>query len=578
MREGARLAGMPPVALLFILGVIAIAVVLTWQRVADERKWTERYLEGFGAPIERTRDLERAAAWFRGREGANAATGAIDERTWRDLDMDAVWATLDRTASQVGAQILYDRLRRPAVDTAEPASFEAAVERLEGDAALRMRVTRDLLRLKDWHVSFLPDLLWGALPSPLPMRALFVADALLVVVLFLVMPWWPRALLVVLALFVTNYLVKLALRPRIDPFVPSLRALPILAVVVERLRRVDDPALAPYLEVLRHHAGSLRLLKRASRWVAFESGSDNAALGAMAELARSFQEYFNIAFLLDLNAFNFAIERIRANQAALRAVVESVGTLDAAIAVASVRHGWAGTWCRPQETGDIRQLHAETLRHPLLPDAVANDFQADGKSWLVTGSNMSGKSTFLRTVGVNAVLARTIHTVRATRWEGNAFAVRSCIGRSDSLLEGKSYYLAEVEGVRDLILASQGGAPTLFILDELFRGTNTIERIAAARAVLEALDVAPHLVLVATHDIELLRWLGARYEAWHFREQVADGELLFDYRLRRGPSSTRNAVALLRLKGYPESVVQQAEATVDEQEGNRQQQRAPGRE
>jgi len=569
---------MSPVALAFILGVIAIAALLTWQRVGDERRWTERYLEGFGTPIARERDVERAAAWFRGRESEEAVAGALDDRTWRDLDMDAVWATLDRTASQVGGQLLYDRLRRPSAAAEEPARFEVAVERVGADAALRTRLTRDLLRLKDWHVSFLPDLLWGTLPSPSPMRALFVVDAVASVVLLLVIPVWPRALLVLIALFLANYLVKLAMRPRIDPFVPSLRALPILAVVVERLRHVDDPALAPYLEVLRQHAGSLRLLKRASRWVAFETGSDNPAVGAMAELARSFQEYLNIAFLLDLNAFNFAIERIRSQQGALRAVYEAVGTIDAAIAVASVRREWGSAWCRPQATGDTRQLHAASLRHPLLPDAVPNDFQVRGASWLVTGSNMSGKSTFLRTVGVNAVLARTIHTVRATRWEGSAFAVRSCIGRSDSLLEGKSYYLAEVEGVRDLIVESQGGAPTLFILDELFRGTNTIERIAAARAVLEALDVAPHLVLVATHDIELLRWLAPRYEAWHFREQVADGELLFDYTLRPGPSSTRNAVALLRLKGYPESVVRQAEATVDEEEGSRQQQRAPGRE
>lgn len=569
---------MTPMALLFVAAVIGAAVALTWHRVASERRWTARYLEGFGGAVERERDAERASWWFRGRQQAGTVADAVDDRTWRDLDMDAVWAHLDRTASQVGSQVLYDRLRRPCTDPAELESLERMTVRLGEDAALRARVTRELLRLRDWHVASLPDLLWGALPARSPMRLLFVASALLMVLLILVTPLWPRAILVILALSLANYLVKLALRPRIEPLVPSLRALPILLGVMVRLGRVDDPALAGALDVLRAHRGTLRLLRRASRWVSFEVTSDNPALGALAELWRSMQEYVNIAFLLDVNAFNFTIEQVRSQQGALRAVFEAIGALDTAIAVASVRAGWAGAWCRPVLTRESRQLHAVAMRHPLLGTAVANDFVAQGASWLVTGSNMSGKSTFLRTVGVNALLARTIQTVRAERWEGSPLAVRSCIGRSDSLLEGKSYYLAEVEGVRDLLDASGGVQPVLFILDELFRGTNTIERIAAARAVLEALDVAPHLVLVATHDIELLRWLSPRYEAWHFREQVADGELRFDYRLRPGPSSTRNAVALLRLKGYPEPVVQLAEATVAEEELGRQQQRAPGRE
>lgn len=551
--------------------MIAAAAALTWRRSVSERRWTARYLEGFGAPVERERDLERAAAWFRAREHAGGAAQAMDERTWRDLDMDAVWSALDRSASQVGAQVLYDRLRRPVSDATALADFEQLVEAFRASDERRARVTRELLRLRAWHVAALPDLLWGDLPPRSALRWVFVAMALLVVVLLACIPVWPRALIGVIALFLANYLVKLALRPRIDPYVPSLRALPLLIGVVERLSRQDDAALAVPLDRLRTHRGALRLLKGASRWVAFESWQDNPALGALADLARSVQEYFNIALLLDVNAFNFAVERIRLRQSAVREVFEVVGTLDAAIAVASVRTGWGSEWCRPTGTGAIRQLHAEAVRHPLLANAVPNDYAARGASWLVTGSNMSGKSTFLRTVGVNAVLARTINTCRARRWEGGTFSVRSCIGRSDSILEGKSYYLTEVEVVRALLDASRTADPQLFILDELFRGTNTIERIAAARAVLEALDTGPHLVLVATHDIELLRWLSPRYEAWHFREQIVEGELVFDYQLRAGPSSTRNAVALLRHMAYPEDVVRLAEATVDEEE------RSPGR-
>jgi DNA mismatch repair ATPase MutS len=106
---------------------------------------------------------------------------------------------------------------------------------------------------------------------------------------------------------------------------------------------------------------------------------------------------------------------------------------------------------------------------------------------LVTGSNMSGKSTFLRTVGVNAVLAQSLNTCLAHAYEAPVYQIRSCIGRADDLIAGKSYYLVEVESVLSLVKASDETAPHLFIFDELFRGTNAVERIAAGEAVLHAL-------------------------------------------------------------------------------------------
>src|SRR5205814_197241 len=125
-----------------------------------------------------------------------------------------------------------------------------------------------------------------------------------------------------------------------------------------------------------------------------------------------------------------------------------------------------------------------------------------GHGALITGSNMSGKSTCLRTVAVAAVMAQTINTCLATEYAAPILRVRSCIGRSDDLLAGKSYYIVEVESLLDLVRASETAAPHLFVLDELFRGTNAVERIAAGQAVLEALltgqtGPTPHLVIAA---------------------------------------------------------------------------------
>ena len=187
---------------------------------------------------------------------------------------------------------------------------------------------------------------------------------------------------------------------------------------------------------------------------------------------------------------------------------------------------------------------------------------------------MSGKSTFLRTLGVNAVLAQTINTCVARSYESPVLHVRSCIGRSDDLIAGKSYYLVEVEAVLSLVRASADSEMHLFLFDELFRGTNAVERIAAAESVLIELIAGPqgagrHLVVAATHDGELVDLLREHYVSYHFRDSLAPDGLVFEYLLQPGPATSRNAIALLQLSGAPEAVVQRALARASVLDGQR---------
>ena len=182
---------------------------------------------------------------------------------------------------------------------------------------------------------------------------------------------------------------------------------------------------------------------------------------------------------------------------------------------------------------------------------------------------MSGKSTFLRTVGVNAILAQTITTCLAREYRAPIFHVRSCIGRADDLLAGKSYYIVEVESLLELVRASDDSTPHLFLLDELFRGTNAVERIAAGGAVLHQLlrgskgITKPHVVIAATHDRELVDLTSGTFDSYHFGDSIGPEGLVFDHRLQHGPSTTRNAIALLRLQGAPETLLTEAVATAE---------------
>ncbi len=216
---------------------------------------------------------------------------------------------------------------------------------------------------------------------------------------------------------------------------------------------------------------------------------------------------------------------------------------------------------------------ARQLGHPLLPPTrrVCNDFvgRSLGELNLITGSNMAGKSTFLRTLGVNLCLAYAGGPVCATRFHTAPFRLYTCIRVSDSLGDGFSYFYAEVKRLKGLLDAinepspqaqksepAQPGStklPLLYLIDELFRGTNNRERLIGSRAYIKALLDAPALGFIATHDLELATLADAHPQLhnYHFRDDVSGGILTFDYQIRPGASPTTNALKIMALEGLP---------------------------
>jgi hypothetical protein len=199
------------------------------------------------------------------------------------------------------------------------------------------------------------------------------------------------------------------------------------------------------------------------------------------------------------------------------------------------------------------------LSHPLIPSAsrVANDLalEGHGRILLVTGSNMSGKSTFLRTVGVNLCLAQAGGPVCATRYRWTWAQPACCIRVDDSLETGLSFFYAEVKRLKLILSAAEqeDGPTVLFLIDEVFRGTNNRERLLGARAFIAALAQSRGFGLVTTHDLELteLEQQIDRLSNMHFQETVEQGRLAFDYKLRPGPCPTTNALRIMALEGLP---------------------------
>jgi len=202
---------------------------------------------------------------------------------------------------------------------------------------------------------------------------------------------------------------------------------------------------------------------------------------------------------------------------------------------------------------------AQNLGHPLIPHTqnVRNDFSFDalGEIGVITGSNMAGKSTFLKSVGVNLCLAYVGAPVVATALRATPLRLATCIHISDSVTDGFSFFYAEVKCLKRLLveLQTRHELPLLFLIDEIFRGTNNRERLLGSRAFIQALLKEQGVGLVATHDLELAH-LAEQYSQihnYHFRDDVADGKLVFDYKIRTGACPTTNALKIMRMEGLP---------------------------
>lgn len=239
-----------------------------------------------------------------------------------------------------------------------------------------------------------------------------------------------------------------------------------------------------------------------------------------------------------------------------------LATLDAAMALATFAYlnpSYAWPHRRPEANVTGTGISGTSIGHPLIAheQRINNDLTLEGlgRVFLVTGSNMSGKSTFLRTVGLNLCLAQAGGPVCAESWEWSWLRMQTCIRVGDTLEEGLSYFYVEVKRLKNLLVAmgDHREAPVLFLIDEIFKGTNNRERLLGSEAFIRELTAGWGLGLVTTHDLELanLDKELSNLVNVHFQETVGDKELTFDYRLCPGPCPTTNALRIMVMEGLP---------------------------
>lgn len=461
----------------------------------------------------------------------------LDARSIEDLDLPLVFRTIDRTASSTGAQMLWRWLCAPATSRLVLRARERKLAHIE-DRVLRDRITAELGDAAAVDAPCLPRLLWR--PAPPPPRALApIALASIFVACVVLAWWWPVLSLGAIAVGLLALFVDIRLQYELAEQTRALEVLGHALVTAERIvARCELPDV-----LLGDIRADLEVRARLRRRVSL------LALRDPFELLEVIRSVLLIRFFVVRSCAHI----IDAERARLRRIVLWLGELDALCSTTRLRDERPELGPPDLVDGPLR-LTACALVHPSLEHGVGNDLVL-APGLLVTGSNMSGKSTLLRAVAVNAILAQSIHTTFGG-WQAPLVRVRAVMRIRDDLDAGMSTYAVEVAAIGELVAAAADRTaatgegtplPTLFVLDEPFHGTNPAVRVPIVVAVFEHL-AAHGLVIGATHDLEVANLLGDGFVRGYFEELPGGG---FDRTLRRGIAPSTNAVELLARAGYP---------------------------
>ncbi|MFA6239657.1 MAG: hypothetical protein WC655_01935 [Candidatus Hydrogenedentales bacterium] len=478
----------------------------------------------------------------------------VDGQTWNDLEMDRVFSRIDRTWTSLGEVSLYAFLRTPVSHLEQIRERIRLVDVLQSDAELREAVQKRLARLGKTRRFRLNDLEDNRLSANTFIRnacrvlAGLSALSLALVALFPV----KEALLAVIVLFSLNMIVAAWFRWLVYWQANAFLYLTAAISCGKSLGGIEHESLRLYVEELTELSNKTRAICRKSRL--FEQERN-----ASAELPALMLGYARALFLLDVSDYFRLAELVQTHKTSIRRLLKMIGDLDAFQAIASYRKRFP-VYCEPVLVDDGLVLECEDCRHPLLDDAVPNSISLRATNAFVTGSNASGKSTFLRTIALNALLAQSIGTVPAASYRACCFRILTSISIFDDLSESKSLYRAEAERMLEIIQATEGPHPILCSMDEPFKGTNSPERIGATIATLNHLGGKNILLLVASHHVQIALELGPRYDVFHFPVSVDGERSESNYLLHRGLDYEFNAIETLAEIGFPPAIVSSAKA------------------
>ncbi len=556
-------------ALAMFFFIVLIMIKGYWDSRQEQKKFVRKLYEQYGSAIDREYgpgELEQhISMYYKKHEEAHQ----IDDITWYDLHLNDVYRKINYSHSAAGDEYLYYRLRTPLQSREELELEEKHIQYFMEHEKERVALQRQFARLGRMRKYSLYEYLeyLDTLGTRNSIRY-YLAVVLVLIGISMMFYSVPVGLCALLLILCRNMIFYFKEQKEIEPYITSFHYISRLVESAELIGKEAIAEIAPEREQLLSCCKAMEGFRRNS-FIILSGGRSGMGSVSSNPLEILF-DYVRMIFYLDLIKFNQMLHMVQKHLSEIDRMATVIGELETAIVIGEYRTGLKGEYCVPEllsGNGDDTFLKLEQLYHPLLNEPVKNDIEVK-KGVLLTGSNASGKSTFLRAVALNAILAQTIHTCMARAYRGGMFYIYSSMSLQDDLVSGDSYYMVEVKSIRRILKevqeAGKDGKQVLCFVDEVLRGTNTVERIAASTQILKALADRNAICFAATHDLELTKLLDGIYDNYHFEEEIADEDIFFPYRLQKGPAVSRNAIALLKVLGYDETLVKDAEAMAED--------------
>ncbi|MGZ9467396.1 MutS-related protein [Staphylococcus epidermidis] len=462
----------------------------------------------------------------------------IDDKTWSDLNMDTLFHKINFNFTAIGEMRLYATLRGMF-----KVNQTSLINMFKDNKVFRLNVSYILSKIGKNVYPLFPDQM---LPSKHNILLMFCP--LLPFIGFAFIFLIPsKGILICLTFMILNAILSFKLKKSYDQ---DLKSVFYTANVIKQSQALSKIESTPAISVDFTH---FKASRRFSGLLARVESQD---------MVSSIIMFIKLVFMIDYVLFHLIQRSYFKYQEEVMACYDYISILDNHYSIAMYQHTLTH-YCYPKINNNINGLQMKSIIHPLLDEenAIANTIDISNHI-LLTGSNASGKSTFMKAVALNLILAQSIQTATAHSFIYQPGYVMTSMANADDVLSGDSYFMSELKSIRRLFNTYQCNKIYCFI-DEIFKGTNTTERIAASESVLSYLDnQKAYQVIAATHDVELSILLENTYNNYHFNESIQENSIFFDYKIKPGKANTRNAIELLRITQFPIDIYQRAQQNI----------------
>lgn len=462
----------------------------------------------------------------------------IDDKTWSDLNMDTLFHKINFNFTAIGEMRLYATLRGMF-----KVNQTSLINMFKENKVFRLNVSYILSKIGKNVYPLFPDQM-----LPTKRNILLMFCPLLPFIGFAFIFLIPsKGILICLTFMILNAILSFKLKKSYDQ---DLKSIFYTANVIKQSQALSKIESTPAISVDFTH---FKASRRFSGLLARVESQD---------MASSIIMFIKLVFMIDYVLFHLIQRSYFKYQEEVMTCYDYISILDNHYSIAMYQHTLTH-YCYPKINHNINGLQMKSIIHPLLDEenAIANTIDISNHI-LLTGSNASGKSTFMKAVALNLILAQSIQTATAHSFIYQPGYVMTSMANADDVLSGDSYFMSELKSIRRLFNTHQCNKIYCFI-DEIFKGTNTTERIAASESVLSYLDnQKAYQVIAATHDVELSTLLENTYNNYHFNESIQENSIFFDYKIKPGKANTRNAIELLRITQFPIDIYQRAQQNI----------------